>query len=145
MADEPEMPGPHWENLTARAAEAADQVDVQIKTLQEASPVLATDTPATRAAREVTKEAAILAALVARQTTADSHIPVRALLDRLEDLEQHLDQAAGRLAGSIDRFTTATDASTKKLATWTMVMAIATAALVLTGVAQIVLALLHKT
>jgi hypothetical protein len=66
--------GERYARLTKLAGDAADAVDDQIKQLRKA--------PEAGKDATVQKEAAILAALVARQSTADQHLETRSVLDR---------------------------------------------------------------
>lgn len=127
-----------YDVLTHFAAEAADAVDAQVQKLQSVSQVV----EAPRLQAGVTKEAAILAALVARQQTADQNIANKAALDRLDTLGEQLTGMSKALTESVDRFTTATDASTKQLTKWTKVMAWATIVLSVFAFAQVVVAVL---
>lgn len=119
----------HSAALTKLAAAAADAVDAQIERLNAAADC----GDAYKATLGVQKEAAILAALVARQQTDDQNVATRAVLDRLDDLGRRLETVARTVEESVDRFTVATEASTKQLARWTKVMAWATIILALVG------------
>jgi hypothetical protein len=123
-----------YAGLTKLAGDAADAVDDQIKQLRKAA----------EAGKDATvqKEAAILAALVARQSTADQHLATRSVLDRLDELTGELTDVSTTLKASVDSFAQTAEASTRHLAKWTKVMAWATIVLSAFAFAQVVVAIL---
>ena len=133
MMSEDQTP-PGYEALTRMSAEAADAVDEQVKRLETASR--------SGNAVAVHKEAAILAALVARQTTADQNLATKAALERLDDVNKHLAAASKTMQESVERFAQVTNESTKELGDWTKRMGMATIALAVFAAAQILVGVL---
>jgi hypothetical protein len=134
MADSPL--GESGDVLTAHSAEAADNVDEQLRKLRS------TTASHDAALPSAMREAAILGALSARQTTADERLAVRATLDRLDNLNNALGDVSRQIATSVTDFTRATQDSTESLARWTRVMAWATIAIAVFAIAQVVVAIM---
>jgi len=140
-------------------ASARADVDGQVQKVRQA---------VTEGPSFVHSEAAILEALVARETAVlTNHIAgqvmggmevlrrtvdesadtfnttANSLASKLEALVVRVDKSEQHLASRIDAFTEATRASSDQLATWTKVMAIATTVLAVFTLAQVVVAWLH--
>jgi hypothetical protein len=90
----------------------------------------------------LTREVAILETVVQRERAADEMVSVTLIRAALQSLASDAKQSADIVAGRIDAFTKATDASTKQLTTWTKVMACASIILAVFALAQVAVAVI---
>lgn len=88
------------------------------------------------AERAVTIDAAILHAWSSRETAGHIAETAETLMSALEPIALRVNHDVLNLIDTIDEFNTVTKASTSRLARWTAVMAVVTAALVATGIVQ---------
>jgi hypothetical protein len=136
------------DDVTTARANVEEQL-LKVRAIASSAPAAAVERDTAILHALTARESAELTNHIASESMRALEIVRKTLVATSEDLGSKIEAVATlmaesekHLAGRIDAFTTATDASTRKLADWTKVMAIATAALVLTSVAQIAVAVL---